>query len=79
MNSHIVGFLFAFADVVRGTNIQMNTLSSGPHIVYFSAVVKQKKKKLSKPFFDSSEHRAQKVHDKIISKIILNTCNNINF
>ena len=50
MNLHIVGFLFAFADVVRGTNIQMNTLSSGPHIVYFSAVVKQKKK-IEQTFF----------------------------
>ena len=78
MNLHIVAFLFAFADIFIRANTRTNTLSSGPHIIHFSAAVKRKKF-FSKPFFDSSEHSVQKVHDKIISKIILNTCNNMNF
>ena len=67
MNLHIAGFLFTFANVFRRANTRMNTLSSGPHIIHFSAAVKRKKI-LSKPFFDSSEHSVQKVHDKIFQK-----------
>ena len=63
MNLQIVGFLFAFPDIFRGANTRMYTLSSGSHIIHFLAAVKQKKFRANL-FFDSSEHSAQKVHDK---------------
>ena len=67
MNLYIVGLLFVFADIFRGANTRI-----------FQQLWNEKKN-WSKPFFDSSEHSAQKADDKITSKMLLHMFSARNF